>query len=72
MTVVDMSSGAASDTTSLSSGVTKFRYENGRRYHGYKDGLYMFVHQYPPIWQDIYVPQRQPNDEKQLNVQDLG
>lgn len=34
-------SGAASDTTSLSSSVSKFRFENGRRYHGYKDGLYM-------------------------------
>jgi len=45
----------ASDTTSLSSSVSKYRYENGRRYHGYKDGLYM-----------------QPNDEKQLSVQDLG
>lgn len=30
----------ASDTTSIDSGVTKYRYENGRRYHAYKDGSY--------------------------------
>ncbi|KAH8772449.1 methyltransferase family protein [Hyaloscypha sp. PMI_1271] len=51
----DPNDGTASDTTSLSSSVSKYRYENGRRYHGYKDGSYLI-----------------PNDEKQLNVQDLG
>ncbi|KAL1383456.1 S-adenosyl-L-methionine-dependent methyltransferase [Phyllosticta capitalensis] len=30
----------ASDTTSIDSGVTNYRYENGRRYHAYKDGSY--------------------------------
>ncbi|OCK83750.1 S-adenosyl-L-methionine-dependent methyltransferase [Lepidopterella palustris CBS 459.81] len=30
----------ASVTTSLDSSVTNFRYEHGRRYHGYKDGQY--------------------------------
>ena len=29
-----------SDTTSLLSHITKYRYENNRRYHGYKDGEY--------------------------------
>lgn len=37
----DPDDGSASDTTSLSSSVSKYRFENGRRYHGYKDGLYM-------------------------------
>ncbi|KUJ08759.1 S-adenosyl-L-methionine-dependent methyltransferase [Mollisia scopiformis] len=37
----DPEDGNASDTTSLSSSVSKYRFENGRRYHGYKDGLYM-------------------------------
>jgi hypothetical protein len=43
MTGANEISGAASDTTSLSSSVSKYRYENGRRYHGYKDGLYLSV-----------------------------
>ncbi|KAJ9644710.1 hypothetical protein H2199_003673 [Coniosporium tulheliwenetii] len=30
----------ASDTTSLKSNIFKYRYENGRRYHAYKDGAY--------------------------------
>ncbi|PYH77546.1 S-adenosyl-L-methionine-dependent methyltransferase [Aspergillus uvarum CBS 121591] len=30
----------ASDTTSLDSEITSYRYENGRRYHAYKDGAY--------------------------------
>jgi len=29
-----------SETTSLSTSVTNYRFENGRRYHGYKDGEY--------------------------------
>ncbi len=29
---------AASDTTSLMSSVLKYRHENGRTYHAYKDG----------------------------------
>jgi hypothetical protein len=28
------------DTKTLSSTVTKYRFENGRRYHAYKDGSY--------------------------------
>ncbi|KAI5456249.1 S-adenosyl-L-methionine-dependent methyltransferase [Mariannaea sp. PMI_226] len=32
--------GAASDTTSLRSSILKYRQENGRTYHGYKDGAY--------------------------------
>lgn len=31
---------AFSDTTSLYSDIMKYRFENGRRYHGYKDGEY--------------------------------
>ncbi|KAH8204674.1 hypothetical protein TruAng_001149 [Truncatella angustata] len=30
------------DTHSITSDVTRYRYENGRTYHGYKDGSYMF------------------------------
>ncbi|PYH99943.1 methyltransferase family protein [Aspergillus ellipticus CBS 707.79] len=30
----------ASDTTSLNSEITSYRFENGRRYHSYKDGAY--------------------------------
>jgi len=30
----------ASETTSLASSITNYRYENGRRYHAYKDGEY--------------------------------
>jgi len=30
-----------SDRTSLSSGITRYRQENGRRYHAYKDGAYL-------------------------------
>ncbi|KAL3476804.1 S-adenosyl-L-methionine-dependent methyltransferase [Aspergillus californicus] len=30
----------ASDTTSLNSMITSYRFENGRRYHAYKDGAY--------------------------------
>ncbi len=30
----------ASDMASISSAITKFRYENGRRYHAYQDGAY--------------------------------
>ncbi|KAB8234284.1 S-adenosyl-L-methionine-dependent methyltransferase [Aspergillus alliaceus] len=30
----------ASDTTSLNSMITAYRYENGRRYHAYRDGAY--------------------------------
>ncbi|KAK6824266.1 hypothetical protein RU639_005053 [Aspergillus parasiticus] len=30
----------ASDTTSINSMITAYRYENGRRYHAYKDGAY--------------------------------
>jgi hypothetical protein len=29
-----------SDTTSMNSEVTRYRIENGRQYHGYKDGAY--------------------------------
>ena len=31
----------SSDSTSLRSSVLNYRYENGRRYHGYRDGSYM-------------------------------
>jgi hypothetical protein len=30
----------ASDTASITSAITKYRYENGRRYHAYRDGAY--------------------------------
>jgi hypothetical protein len=36
----DYSSGAESDTTSLSSSVVNYEYENGRRYHAYNAGKY--------------------------------
>lgn len=29
-----------SDTTSIASSITKYRYENGRRYHKYQEGAY--------------------------------
>lgn len=29
-----------SDTTSINSEITAYRFENGRRYHAYKDGAY--------------------------------
>jgi SAM-dependent methyltransferase len=32
---------AASSRTSLTSGITKYREENGRRYHAYRDGKYL-------------------------------
>lgn len=31
---------SASDTTSIDSEITAYRFENGRRYHAYKDGAY--------------------------------
>jgi hypothetical protein len=31
---------SASETTSLTSSITAYRHENGRRYHAYKDGEY--------------------------------
>lgn len=66
-------SGAASDTTSLSSSFSKYRFENGRRYHAYKDGLYLFVtNSLARSFHVLILYQRQPNDEKQLSVQDLG
>jgi hypothetical protein len=36
----DYESGAESATTSLSSTIFDYEYENGRRYHGYKAGAY--------------------------------
>lgn len=36
----DYSSGAESDTISLSSSVVNYEYENGRRYHAYNAGKY--------------------------------
>ncbi|KAH8744170.1 S-adenosyl-L-methionine-dependent methyltransferase [Hyaloscypha finlandica] len=36
----DYEDDSQSDTTSLTSSVTKYRFENGRRYHAYKDGAY--------------------------------
>jgi hypothetical protein len=30
----------SSDTASITSDITKYRYENGRRYHAYRDGAY--------------------------------
>jgi len=36
----DTESLLGSDTTSLSSSITKYRFENGRRYHAYHDGAY--------------------------------
>ncbi|KAI9798954.1 MAG: hypothetical protein M1833_004307 [Piccolia ochrophora] len=35
-------SDAASDTTSLASSIQMYRHENGRTYHAYKDGHYVF------------------------------
>jgi hypothetical protein len=32
----------ASETASLTSSIMKGRFENGRRYHAYQDGIYMF------------------------------
>jgi hypothetical protein len=32
----------ASETASLTSSIMKGRFENGRRYHSYRDGIYMF------------------------------
>ncbi|KAL7268809.1 hypothetical protein RUND412_008557, partial [Rhizina undulata] len=37
---LDYISGAESDTTSLISAAKNHIFENGRRYHGYKEGLY--------------------------------
>jgi hypothetical protein len=34
---------SASDTTSLKSEITAYRYENGRRYHSYREGAYWYV-----------------------------
>jgi hypothetical protein len=48
MALANEISGNASDTTSLSSSVSKYRFENGRRYHGYKDGSYLLVA--PILW----------------------
>ncbi|KAK5661175.1 hypothetical protein OQA88_11066 [Cercophora sp. LCS_1] len=39
--VADDATDIASDTTSLMSDVLKYRHENGRTYHGYKDGTYV-------------------------------
>jgi hypothetical protein len=36
----NMSVYSASETTSLTSSITAYRYENGRRYHAYKAGEY--------------------------------
>lgn len=33
---------SASYTTSLASSVTAYKFENGRRYHAYKEGSYIF------------------------------
>lgn len=33
---------SASDTTSLNSEITSYRFENGRRYHAYKEGAYWY------------------------------
>lgn len=30
-----------SDTTSISSSITEYQYENGRRYHNYRSGNYL-------------------------------
>lgn len=36
------SSTGGSSTTSIKSAITKYKYENGRRYHAYKEGRYFF------------------------------
>ena len=38
----DINYPSASDTTSINSAITAYRYENGRRYHAYKDGAYWY------------------------------
>jgi hypothetical protein len=35
---------SASDTKTMSSWIGKYREENGRTYHAFKDGKYWFVH----------------------------
>ncbi|KAE8308372.1 hypothetical protein BDV41DRAFT_551678 [Aspergillus transmontanensis] len=37
----DYSSAAGSSTTSLSSSILSYQYENGRRYHAYRQGAYV-------------------------------
>ncbi|THC89757.1 hypothetical protein EYZ11_010778 [Aspergillus tanneri] len=39
-TFSDYAEDFASDTTTINSMITSYRFENGRRYHAYKDGAY--------------------------------
>ncbi|KAL7269430.1 ATPase [Rhizina undulata] len=43
----DYKSGLESDTTSLISAARNYTFENGRRYHGYKEGKYMLPNDEP-------------------------
>ncbi|KAI5845283.1 S-adenosyl-L-methionine-dependent methyltransferase [Morchella snyderi] len=76
-------SGIGTDTTSLSSSITKYRYENGRRYHAYSDGKYwapnddkqngqldIFHHIYSLVLEgDLF---RAPIGNDPQNILDLG
>lgn len=43
-TAAKLAAGAsATETTSLASSITNYRFENGRRYHAYKEGEYWYA-----------------------------
>ncbi|KAI9764040.1 MAG: hypothetical protein M1840_008916 [Geoglossum simile] len=70
-------SSSDSDTTSLASFITKYRWENGRRYHAYRDGEYWYLEPatHPSL---IVVILRQnlffrgPNDEQAADLNDIS
>ncbi|KAF5011106.1 hypothetical protein FDECE_2756 [Fusarium decemcellulare] len=57
------------DTKSLSSSVLKYTWENGRRYHAYKDGSYWYG--FRDASRTGLTVIRGPNDERQLDTEDF-
>lgn len=58
------------DTDTLASYITDYRYENGRRYHSYRDGEYWVSLLF--FWVLFADPKKGPNDEHSNNLQDLA
>ncbi|KLJ13205.1 hypothetical protein EMPG_11859 [Blastomyces silverae] len=69
-----------SDTSSIASTVFNYRNENGRRYHGLKDGAYFLVRgftlhpiylPYIPAVRELTYHTHQPNDKREQDRMDL-
>ncbi|KAF5674675.1 TAM domain-containing protein [Fusarium heterosporum] len=69
--VLDFVTGTTSHLTSLKSSIYNYRFENGRRYHAFREGSYPLVRSPNPLSIIYLTSVGQPNDEDEQERMDL-